>query len=187
MPDEFQTLKKESSIEIIKACNGSGMPKRQWCREHGIGYSTFMRWQRSLRNELAGEIMVTQAAVVCSFDSKPQTELYVLQSYTVKEIDQYLWQLGKANFPKKYWRCVYGKRKKRAKHLSGGDVHFVKTTVTPPPWLALPLIEQKYHFVQLDFPPPDDLPVILTKWASPFGPFLRLRGELLFVNLIVSW
>ena len=102
MPDEFQTLKKERCIEIIKACNGRGMPKRQWCREHGISYSTFMRWQRSLRNELAGEIMVTQAVVVCSFDSKPQTELYVLQSYTVKEIDQYLWQLGKANFPKKY-------------------------------------------------------------------------------------
>lgn len=57
MPDEFQTLKKERCIEIIKACNGSGMPKRQWCREHGISYSTFMRWQRSLRNELAGEIM----------------------------------------------------------------------------------------------------------------------------------
>ena len=63
MPDEFQTLKKERCIEIIKACNGSGMPKRQWCREHGISYSTFMRWQRSLRNELAGEIMVTQAVV----------------------------------------------------------------------------------------------------------------------------
>ena len=47
--------------------------------------------------------------------------------------------------------CVYGKRKKRAKRLNGGDVHFVKITVkiTPPPWLALPLIEQKYHFVQL--------------------------------------
>ena len=63
MPDEFQTLKKERCIEIIKAYNGSGMPKRQWCREHGISYSTFMRWQRSLRNELAGEIMVTQAVV----------------------------------------------------------------------------------------------------------------------------
>ena len=63
MPDEFQALKKERCIEIIKACNGSGVPKRQWCREHGISYSTFMRWQRSLRNELAGEIMVTQAVV----------------------------------------------------------------------------------------------------------------------------
>ena len=27
---------------------------------------------------------------------------YKLESYTVKEIDLYLWQLGKANFPKKY-------------------------------------------------------------------------------------
>ena len=63
MPDEVQTLKKERCIEIIKAYNGSGMPKRQWCREHGISYSTFMRWQRILRNELAGEIMVTQAVV----------------------------------------------------------------------------------------------------------------------------
>ena len=54
---------------------------------------------------------------------------------------------------------MYGKRKKRVKHLSGGDVHFVKiTTVTPLPWLALPLIEQKYHFVQSDFRPPDVLP-----------------------------
>lgn len=26
MPDEFQTLKEERCIEIIKACNGSGMP-----------------------------------------------------------------------------------------------------------------------------------------------------------------
>ena len=63
MPDEFQTLKKERCIENIKACNGSDMPKRQWCREHGISYSTFMRWQRNLRNELAGEIVVTQAVV----------------------------------------------------------------------------------------------------------------------------
>lgn len=63
MPDKIQTLKKERCIEIIKACNGSGMSKRQWCREHGISYSTFMHWQRSLRNELAGEIMVTQAVV----------------------------------------------------------------------------------------------------------------------------
>ena len=66
MPDEFQTLKKERCIEIIKACNGSGIPKRQWCREHGISYSTFMRWQRSLRNELAGEITVRLTLSIAS-------------------------------------------------------------------------------------------------------------------------
>ena len=66
MSDEFQTLKKERCIEIIKACNGSGIPKRQWCREHGISYSTFMRWQRSLRNELAGEITVRLSLSIAS-------------------------------------------------------------------------------------------------------------------------
>ena len=71
MPDEFQALKKERCVEIIKACNGRGMPKRQWCRERGISYSTFMRWQRSQRNELAGEIMVKQAAVPLQIE--PQT------------------------------------------------------------------------------------------------------------------
>ena len=185
MPDEFQTLKKERCIEIIKACNGSGMPKRQWCREHGISYSTFMRWQRSLRNELAGEIMVTQAVVVCSFDSKPQTELYVLQSYTVKEIDQYLWQLGKANFPKKYWRCVYGKRKKRAKRLSGGDVHFVKTTVTPLPGSPSPQLNKNIILFNQISVHPTTCQLFWQSELPLLGHFLRLRGELLFVNLIL--
>ena len=51
MPDEFQALKKRAM--------------------YGISYSTFMRWQRSLRNELAGEIMVTQAVVPLQIE--PQT------------------------------------------------------------------------------------------------------------------
>ncbi len=38
---------------------------------------------------------------------------YKLEKYTLKEIDQYLWQLGKANFPKKYYRRVNDKRKGR--------------------------------------------------------------------------
>lgn len=52
MPDEFQTLKKERCMEIIKECNGSGMPKRQWCREHGISYSTFMRGREACETSL---------------------------------------------------------------------------------------------------------------------------------------
>lgn len=38
---------------------------------------------------------------------------YKLEKYTLKEIDQYLWQLGKTNFPKKYYRRVNDKRKGR--------------------------------------------------------------------------
>ena len=85
MPDEFQTLKKERCIEIIKACNGSGVPKRQWCREHGIGYSTFMRWQRSLRNELAGEIMVTQAVVPLQIEPQA-SRCSSVQEITIQKI-----------------------------------------------------------------------------------------------------
>lgn len=128
-------------------------PCRRWeqlhrCNEKPVrgygdgGYDGFvLSW---LLSWLVIRLNIWYIAVLHDFQ-----RFYKLESYTVKEIDQYLWQLGKANFPKKYWRCVYGKRKKRAKRLNGGDVHFVKTTVTPPPWLALPLIEQKYHFVQL--------------------------------------
>ena len=53
MPDEFQTLKKERCIEIIKAYNENGMPKRKGGRDNGCGYRTFRRWQRSLLNERA--------------------------------------------------------------------------------------------------------------------------------------
>ena len=130
-------------------------PCRRWeqlhrCNEKPVrgygdgGYDGFvLSW---LLSWLVIRLNIWYIAVLHDFQ-----RFYKLESYTVKEIDQYLWQLGKANFPKKYWRCVYGKRKKRAKRLNGGDVHFVKITVkiTPPPWLALPLIEQKYHFVQL--------------------------------------
>ena len=78
---------------------------------------------------------------------------------------------------------MYGKRKKRAKHLSGGDVHFVKTTVTPPPWFALPLIEQKYHFVQLDFPPPDDMPGYFDKVSFPFLAIFYGLGVNFFLSI----
>lgn len=85
MPDEFQALRKERCIEIIKACNGSGIPKRQWCREHGISYSTLMRWQRSLRNELAGGIMVTQAVVPLQIEPQASCCTTPVQEVTIQK------------------------------------------------------------------------------------------------------
>ena len=70
MPSEFQMLKMDRR-EIIKACNGSSIPKRQWCQEHGISYITYMCWQRSLCDELAGEIMVTQEVVLLEVEPQP--------------------------------------------------------------------------------------------------------------------
>lgn len=75
MPNEFQSLKREHHCEMVKACNRSGLPKRQWCAEHGISYSTLMRWQRALRNELAGEIMTSQAVVPLEIEPQPSCSL----------------------------------------------------------------------------------------------------------------
>ena len=75
MSNEFQSLKRENHCEMVKACNRSGMPKRQWCAEHGISYSTLMRWQRTLRNELAGEIMTSQAVVPLEIEPQPSCRL----------------------------------------------------------------------------------------------------------------
>ena len=71
MPNEFQSLKNEHHCEMVKACNRSGLPKRQWCQEQGISYSTFMRWQRNLRNQVAGEIMAAQAVVPLKVEPQP--------------------------------------------------------------------------------------------------------------------
>lgn len=34
--------------------------KREWCAKNGIGYSTFMRWQKRLREKLAGAVLASQ-------------------------------------------------------------------------------------------------------------------------------
>lgn len=57
MSEKYYTLKKQKYLELIQECGRSGKPKRQWCRENGIAYSTFMRWQKQLREEAAGHIL----------------------------------------------------------------------------------------------------------------------------------
>ena len=81
-----------------------------------------------------------------------------------------------------------GRYKKRVKMISSLCQN--NTKITEPGGKKEKLIEQKQSFVQLRGEQAEGgfvILVILTKWASPFWPFLRLRGELLFVNLIVSW
>ena len=70
MPSEFQMLKMDRR-EIIKACNGSSIPKRQWCQEHGISYSTFMCWQRILCDKLVGASMVIHTVVPLEVEPQP--------------------------------------------------------------------------------------------------------------------
>lgn len=63
MRNEYENLKKQRYLQFVQQCARSGKSKREWCRENGVKYSTFMRWQRQLREELAGEILAEQEIV----------------------------------------------------------------------------------------------------------------------------
>lgn len=43
MGDTVKQLKQERWIELVRECNRSGQSKRDWCKENGIGYSTYMK------------------------------------------------------------------------------------------------------------------------------------------------
>lgn len=63
MGNEYANLKKQRYLQVVQECAHSGKSKREWCRENGITYSTFMRWQRRIRDELAGELLAPQEIV----------------------------------------------------------------------------------------------------------------------------
>ena len=63
MGNEYAKLKKQRCLQLVQECAHSGKSKREWCAENGIGYSTFMRWQKRLRDELAGELLAPQEIV----------------------------------------------------------------------------------------------------------------------------
>lgn len=63
MAGEYHSLKKQHYLVLIKECAHSGKTNREWCSENGIAYSSFMRWQALLRDEVAGKVMEQQAIV----------------------------------------------------------------------------------------------------------------------------
>jgi len=56
MTEKYEELKKQKMIQLIRECNTSGMGKKEWCRENGLSYSTLMKWQKRLREEIAEEL-----------------------------------------------------------------------------------------------------------------------------------
>ena len=58
MAGEYRSLKKQHYLNA-----SSGKNKQQWCSENGIKYSTFMRWQALLRDEVADQVMEQQTIV----------------------------------------------------------------------------------------------------------------------------
>lgn len=45
-------LKHQAKVQkwglAIQECRGSGMPVREWCRQHGITSTTYYRWEREV-------------------------------------------------------------------------------------------------------------------------------------------
>jgi transposase-like protein len=44
-------VRRQQWLDIITACNASGLTKEEWCAQNGINTKTFYYWQRQLRHE----------------------------------------------------------------------------------------------------------------------------------------
>ena len=67
MGDTVKQLKQKRWLELVQKCNRSGQSKRSWCQENGISYSTYMKWQKDLRAQLAESIQEPHAIVpICA-------------------------------------------------------------------------------------------------------------------------
>ena len=42
---------RQQWLDIIQACNASGLTKKAWCEQNGINIKSFYYWQRQLRHE----------------------------------------------------------------------------------------------------------------------------------------
>ena len=72
MEDTVKRLKQKRWLELVQECNRSGQSKRDWCKENGIGYSTYMKWQKDLRLQLAESIQEPHAIVPICADFKDE-------------------------------------------------------------------------------------------------------------------
>ncbi len=69
-------------LDIIHACNASGLTRKAWCEQNDINIKTFYYWQRQLRREahdahmttLPAEPEVTFAEVALPASSKPVSD-----------------------------------------------------------------------------------------------------------------
>ena len=44
-------VRRQQWLDIIQACNASGLTKKAWCEQNGINIKSFYYWQRQLRHE----------------------------------------------------------------------------------------------------------------------------------------
>ncbi len=90
MGNEYRELKKQHYLHLLRECERSGMNKREWCFQAGVKYSTFMRWQGILRDELSAEILSVQAIVPVQIQS-PQEKTAVTRTSNPEEVNSTIW------------------------------------------------------------------------------------------------
>lgn len=69
------TMRREKWKEIIRACNESGMKKKDWLEANHINPKTFYRWQRKLRMEIGTDLILAQKAAAENTAGNPQFSL----------------------------------------------------------------------------------------------------------------
>ena len=84
MGKEYEKLKKQRCLQLVQECARSGKSKREWCAENGIGYSTFMRWQKRLREELAGVVLESPEIVPVQVEMQERFSRWNTGSATAK-------------------------------------------------------------------------------------------------------
>ena len=57
-------VRRQFWIEQIRLCNESGIPKKEWLRQHGLSQKSFYYWQKKLRMELALEVTKRESVFV---------------------------------------------------------------------------------------------------------------------------
>ena len=44
-------VRRQQWLDIVNACNASGLSRKDWCEQNGIKLKTFYYWQRQLRRD----------------------------------------------------------------------------------------------------------------------------------------
>ena len=60
MKNLVKEIKQQRWLQLVYDCRQSGQSKRSWCRENGVSYSSYMRWQKVIREQAADAVLVPE-------------------------------------------------------------------------------------------------------------------------------